>query len=77
MAPKIGKIVLDIVLSFMFFIVASIIIDWIAGMIFGTKSNGNADFNGGVLLAITTLITLAFGIWFYRYVRIGKKQKTE
>jgi hypothetical protein len=77
MAGKIGKIILDIVLSFMFLLMASIIINWIAGMIFGTKSNGDADFNGGILFAITVVITLVFSVWFYKYVRLGGNKKAE
>lgn len=77
MKNKVGKIVIDAVLSFMFLIVASIIINWIAGGIFGTDSRGNAKFNGGVLLAITVLLTLAFAFWFYKYVHLGKKNRTE
>jgi hypothetical protein len=75
MASKILKIVIDIVLSFMFLIVASILINWIAGMIFGTDSRGNADFNGGILFAITVVLTLAFAIWFYKFVHLYKNDK--
>jgi hypothetical protein len=75
MSGKIVKIVIDAVLSFMFFIVAAILINWIAGMIFGTKSNGDADFNGFVLLAITVAITIVFAVWFYKYVQLGRKNK--
>jgi hypothetical protein len=75
MKSKVVKIVIDVVLSFMFLIVASIIINWIAGMIFGTDSKGNADFNGGILLAITVILTLVFAVWFYKYVRLGKNNK--
>jgi hypothetical protein len=77
MASKTVKVVADVALSFVFLIVASIIINWIAGMIFGTDSKGNADVNGGILLAITVVITLAFAVWFYKYVRIGHKSDTE
>lgn len=76
MKNKILKIVIDVVLSFMFLIVASILINWIAGLIFGTDSRGNADFNGGVLFAITVVVTLAFAGWFYKYVSL-KKNKEE
>ncbi|HSX43959.1 MAG TPA: hypothetical protein VLE69_01505 [Candidatus Saccharimonadales bacterium] len=77
MKSKVVKIVIDIVLSFMFLIVASILVDWIAGMIFGKKSSGSADFNGGVLLTITVMLTLVFAVWFYKYVHLGKSDKTE
>jgi len=77
MKSKVVKIVIDVVLSFMFLIVASILINWIAGMIFGTKSNGDADFNGGALLAITVVLTLVFAVWFYKYVQLGKNNKVK
>lgn len=77
MKNKVGKIIIDAVLSFMFLIVASILINWIAGMIFGTDSKGNADFNGGILFAITLAITLVFAVWFYKYVHLGGTKKTE
>ncbi len=77
MAGKIRKIILTVVLSFIFFIPAAILLDAIAGMIFGHKSSGGADVNGHVMLAINTLITIAFGIWFYKYVRLGKKYPKE
>jgi len=77
MKSKVVKVVVDVVLSFVFFIVASILINWIAGMIVGTDSKGNADFNGGVLLAITFAVTLVFAIWFYKYVHLGKKSNAE
>ena len=73
MKSKALKIVVDIVLSFIFLIVASILINWLAGLIFGTKSNGDADFNGGVLFAITCVLTLGFAVWFYKFVHLGKK----
>lgn len=69
---KIGKIALDVVLSLVFFIAAAILINWIAGLIFGTDSEGNADFNGHVLLAITVAVTVAFAVWFYKFVTIKK-----
>ncbi len=75
MSGKVSKIILDVVLSFVFLIVMSIVINWIAGLIFGTKSNGDADFNGGVLLAVTVAITLVFAVWFYKYVAIKKIEK--
>lgn len=77
MAGKIGKVIIDIILSFIFLIVASIVINWLAGLIFGTDSRGNANFNGGILFAITVAFTLAFAVWFYKYVHLGKKGKTE
>jgi|GEM_PF-2375012 len=72
MKSKAVRIVIDAVLSFMFLIVTSILINALAGAIFGKKDNGDADFNGGVLLVITVALTLVFAWWFYRYVRLGK-----
>lgn len=75
MSGKIGKIVLSIVLSFIFFIPAAILLDAIAQMIFGKKASGGADVNGHVMLAINTLLTIAFGVWFYKYIHLGKNNK--
>lgn len=72
MANKTIKVVVDVILSFIFFIVASILVNWIAGMIFGYDDGGNANMNGGVLLAITVFLTLGFAIWFYKFVHLGK-----
>ncbi len=77
MTGKVGKIIIDIVLSLMFFIVAAILIDWIASLIFGTKDEGGADFSGWVLLTITTAITIVFAVWFYKYVHLHKKDKID
>lgn len=71
MPAKILTIIRDVILSFVFFIVAAIVINWVAGMIFGTKSNGDADFNGNILLAITVAATLLF----YKYGIIRKTEK--
>jgi len=75
MAKKIGKIVLSLVLSLVFFIPAAILLDSIAGLMFGNKSNGDANVNGHVMLVITALLTIAFGVWFYKYVAIKKIDK--
>lgn len=74
MFSKSIKIVVDVILSFVFFIVMSIIVNSVAASIFGKKPNGDANFNGHVLLIITTVIALAFGVWFYKYVSIKKKE---
>lgn len=77
MVGKVGKIIIDVVLSFMFFIVAAIILDAIAQMIFGKKSGGGADVNGHVMLVIDTLLTIAFAVWFYKFVHLGKNNKVK
>lgn len=77
MANKTVKVIADLILSFVFLIVASIIINWIAGMIFGVDSRGNANVNGGVLFVITVLVTLGFAVWFYKYVHLGKGEKSD
>jgi hypothetical protein len=74
MFSKVLKIVVDAVLSLMFLIVASILINAIASVIFGKKPNGDADFNGHILLAITVAITLVFAWWFYKYVSFKKSK---
>lgn len=75
MAGKIGKIILSTVLSLVFFIPAAILLDAIAGMIFGHRSDGQADVNGHAMLAITTLLAIVFGVCFYKYVHLSKKSK--
>lgn len=72
MANKVVKVVVDVILSFIFFIVASILVNWIAGLIFGYDDRGNANLSGGILMAITVLLTLGFAIWFYKFVHLGK-----
>lgn len=59
----------------MFLLMASILINWIAGLIFGTDSKGNADFNGHILLAITVALTVVFSVWLYKYVSFKKTDK--
>lgn len=75
MLRKIGKIALDAVLSLVFLLMMSIIVNALAGTIFGYDERGNADFNGHILLAITVTLTLVFSVWFYKYVSIKKNAK--
>ncbi len=79
MAGKIVKIIIDAILSLLFFLVAAILINWVAGKIFGTTvgSDGSevVNFNGGVLLAITTVLTIAFAVWFYKFVTLKKNKE--
>lgn len=77
MANKTVKVVVDAVLSFVFFIVVAILINWLAGLIFGTDSKGNADVNGHVLLLITVVITLVFAVLFYRYIHLGRRSEVK
>lgn len=81
MAGKIGKIVLDAVLALIFFLTTAILIDWVASKIFGTTVNPDGthtvNFNGGVLLAMTTVLTIVFAVWFYKYVHFGRKNEAK
>jgi hypothetical protein len=74
MVSKLIKIVIDAILTFVFFIVMSIIVNSTAASIFGKKPNGDANFNGHVLLIITTVIAIVFAVWFYKYVSIKKNE---
>lgn len=74
MPVKILKIAIDAILSFVFLLMMSIIINAIAAAIFGKKPNGDADFNGWLLFAITVAITLVFSWWFYKHVSIKKSK---
>ena len=79
MARKTLKIVLDIVISAIVFLILALLIDWIASKIFGTTTNADGSstvkFNGGVLLAITTVLTVVFAVWFYKFLTNHKITK--
>jgi hypothetical protein len=80
MAKKILLIVIDAVLSFVFFIIAAIILDVIASKIFGTHQvNGEAvlNVNGAVMVIGTLVPTIAFAIWFYKFFSNRKVTKVE
>ncbi len=81
MPKKILKIVLDIVVSAVVFLILAILIDWVASKIFGTTTNAegvtHVNMNGGVLLAITTLLTIGFAVWFYRLLMNYKLDKIQ
>ena len=72
MVSKILKIVLDAILSFIFFFVAAILLDWVAGKIFGTHAGADGDkvinVNGGVMVVVTLALTLAFAAWLYKFL---------
>lgn len=81
MLRKILKIVLDVAVSAIVFLILAILIDWIASKIFGTTTNAegvtHVNLNGGVLLAITTVLTIAFAIWFYKLLTNYKINKVK
>jgi len=81
MLRKILKIVLDVVVSAIVFLILAILIDWLASKIFGTTTNADGvthvNLNGGVLLAITTVLTIAFAIWFYKLLTNYKINKVK
>ena len=81
MVGKIGKIIVDAVLSLLFFLITALLVDWIASKIFGTtpKADGSSivNFNGGVLLAITTILTVVFAVWFYKFLTNHKISKVK
>lgn len=81
MLRKILKIVLDVAVSAIVFLILAILIDWIASKIFGTTTNADGvthvNLNGGVLLAITTVLTIAFAIWFYKLLTNYKINKVK
>ena len=78
---KILKIVLDLVVSVLVFLVLAILIDWIASKIFGTTTNAegvtHVNLNGGVLLAITFVLTSVFAVWFYKLLTNYKINKVK
>jgi len=72
MANKELRIALDAVVSFVFFIIAAILLDWVGGKIFGTRigDHGNKviNVNGGVMVGVTLILTAAFAVWFYKFL---------
>jgi hypothetical protein len=81
MLKKILKIVLDLVVSAIVFLILAILIDWIASKIFGTTTNADGvthvNLNGGVLLAITFALTAVFAVWFYKLLTNYKINKVK
>lgn len=81
MLRKILKIILDVAVSAVVFLILAILIDWVASKIFGTTTNTDGvthvNLNGGVLLAITTVLTIAFAIWFYKLLTNYKINKVK
>lgn len=78
---KILKIILDVVVSLIVFLILAILIDWVASKIFGTTTNADGvthvNLNGGILLAITTVLTIVFAVWFYKLLSNYKINKVK
>jgi len=78
---KVLRIVLDAVVSFVFFIIAAILLDWVGGRIFGTRigAHGNEviNVNGGVMVGVTLILTAAFAVWFYKFLSNHKFTKVK
>jgi uncharacterized BrkB/YihY/UPF0761 family membrane protein len=78
---KVVKIVVDAVVSFVFFIIAAILLDWVGGKIFGTRigEHGNEviNVNGGVMVAVTLALTAVFAVWFYKFLTNHKFTKVK
>jgi uncharacterized BrkB/YihY/UPF0761 family membrane protein len=81
MKSKAIRIVVDIVVSFVFFIFAAIVVNLISSAILGTTKNSDGDttnnINGGLFLAITVVITLVFAVWFYKFLANHKISKVK
>lgn len=80
MVSKIIIIVVDTVLSFIFFIIAAILLDLVASKIFGTHQvNGETvlNVNGGIMVAVTLALTIAFAVWFYKFFANHKFTKVK
>ena len=81
MTSKTAKIVVDALVSFVFFIITAILLDWIGGKIFGTRigEHGNEviNVNGGVMVGVTLLLTIAFAVWFYKFFTSHKVTRTK
>jgi hypothetical protein len=78
MFKKVLIIALDAVVSLVVFLILAILIDLIASKIFGTTIGADGahtvNMNGGVLLAITSVLTVVFAVWFYRLLTSYKLQ---
>lgn len=81
MASTAVKLILDAIASFVFFIIAAIILDWIGGKIFGTRigEHGNEviNVNGGVMVGVTLVLTAVFAVWLYKFLTNHKVTKTK
>ena len=80
MVKKLILIVVDAVLSFIFFIIAAIVLDLIASKIFGTHQvNGESvlNVNGGIMVAVTLALTIVFAVWFYKFFASHKFAKVK
>jgi hypothetical protein len=69
---KAVKIVLDVVASVVVLFVATLLVDWITGAIFGSTKGFN-NTNSGVIVGTGFLLTLVFAVWFYKF--LGRKSK--
>lgn len=76
---KIHKIVIDIVVSAIVFLLLAILIDLVTIMISGAtvKADGTSivNFNGDALLAIAFTLTIVFAVWFYKLLTNYKINK--
>lgn len=84
MFGKIGKIVLNAVLSFIVFFLSMVVLAIAAGPIVGLKmlADGSEELNGGgatttVLLAIAGIVTVAFAILFHKFITKYKVTKVK
>lgn len=81
MTSKVTKGALTVAVSFVFFIITAILLDWIGGKIFGTRigEHGNKviNVNGGVMVGVTLLLTVAFAVWFYKFLTNHKVTRTK
>jgi UDP-N-acetylmuramyl pentapeptide phosphotransferase/UDP-N-acetylglucosamine-1-phosphate transferase len=72
MKSKILRIVLDVALSVVAFFVVMIILGWASYLLFGTTKGADGQDYTNVstpaLLGIAFVVTIAFGVWFYRFL---------
>lgn len=84
MLSKIRKIIISIALSFVVCVGTAMLCSLLGEYIVGSSSdsNGAVTLNGGpatglTILAICIVVSVSFGIWFYKSVHLYKKSKTE
>jgi hypothetical protein len=84
MGSKILKIILDAALSIVVLFVTALLSAWIAGFIVGSTkdASGQEVLNGGAATSLTILVicaavTIAFAVWFYKFLNRQNKALKE
>lgn len=72
MKNKILKIVVDTVVSFVFFFITAILLSWVGSVVFGTVKGADGrdygNYNSGILIVIAFALTIVFSVRFYKFL---------